>query len=233
MLLALVAGTQRGVRYNSRVNLLTASPWVVPGGVTQLSLNAAALGGAAGNDLETTNHGGGGGGGGWIRGALATVVPGETLTVTTTGGNLGSRAGIEVTGSTSGTVCYVQEGQSAQAAVTGNILGGGGLGGNAFVAGGAVQDGGNPGASSGASGSAGNASTSNGIVAGGGGGGNGGTISPTGVGGTGGSSSGYAGGSTGLRWGNGGGGMNLGSTQLTSSTVSSAGVAYAFADYTA
>ena len=190
--------------------------FVVPPGVTSITVQAWGAGGGGGEQSPNTADAGGGGGGGGYAGGVMTVTPLSTITITVGGGGLGATAA--GTNGAAGTSTIVTNGTSTITATPGqggtsvNGGGAGGAGGSASFAGSVASQvtrtggagaaaqntandggGGGGGAGSGANGA--NATTS----AGGGGG--------TGSGGAGGAgSNGNAAGGNGNNYGGGGGG---------------------------
>ncbi|MBX3731532.1 MAG: DUF11 domain-containing protein [Verrucomicrobiae bacterium] len=77
-----------------------STPWVVPAGVTLVTVKAWGAGGGGGGGGGTSGRTGGAGGGGGFAQANISVTPGESLTVGVGGGG---SAGTHVTSSTSGT----------------------------------------------------------------------------------------------------------------------------------
>lgn len=172
MLAAMMAGG--GAVFANSVDLFTAAPWVVPGGVTSLNVFAATAGGGTLVESNGANYGGGGGGGALILGAVVTVTPGETLSVNTvvpgafveytvtgsttgpifiirTGENAGQNISATRNGGNGGTVSWVPTSQSAGIGVLTNVTGGGILVGGGNGGTGGVQPS-TPGTAGGASG---------------------------------------------------------------------------------
>lgn len=167
----------------------TTTSWVVPAGVTSISIKAWGGGGGGGG-----NFGGNGGGGGFV-GATVTVTPGETLNIEVGGGG-GAGTVSSAVGSGGGGGGHTEIRRSAT--VLALAAGGGGGGGRSFAAG--------------AGGAGGAGGGTSGVAGGGTGGGDFGDASAGGSGGAGGdgaSQSGGAGqgaaGGTSCNAGNGGG----------------------------
>ena len=143
---AMMAGG--GQQFANSVDLLSASPWVVPGGVTALNVFAATDGGGTFIESISGNFGGSGGGGALILGAVATVTPSETLSVNIavpgafveytvvgsvtgpiftirTGENAGQNIGAVRNGGNGGSVSWVPTTQSAGIGALVNVTGGG------------------------------------------------------------------------------------------------------------
>jgi hypothetical protein len=142
--------------------------WVVPAGVTSLTIQAWGAGGGGGRN--SSSAGGNGGGGGYAK-EVATVTPGNSLSILV--GSGGSKAAGNLRGGNGGGYSSVTNSTTATLLVK---AGGGGGGGGAR--GGATGgDGGAGGGTSGIAGSAGSGASS-------GGGGNPGTSGTFGTGGT-------------------------------------------------
>ena len=151
-----------------------SSSWIVPTGVTSVTVKAWGAGGGGGNAYAGV--GGSGGGGGFAQGTI-TVTPGETLTVYVGGG--GGAGGATANGGGGGGYSGVYRNSNSSYLIQAGA-GGGGAGGNEYYSGTAGGAGG---------GSSGGAGTQD---YGGGGGGGGGTSSTYGAG----SSCGYGGSGT-------------------------------------
>ena len=65
-----------------RYEFTSSTTWVVPIGLTEISVTACAGGGGGGGYTATTGAGGGGGGGGFVYNYPLTVAPGHTLSIT-------------------------------------------------------------------------------------------------------------------------------------------------------
>jgi hypothetical protein len=203
--------------FANAVNLVTASPWTVPAGVTRVVLRGAFTPGDAGPDIVPGGRGGGGGGSGAIVDCALTVAPGDLFTVTFP---LPGQVQLNVTGSIA-FVCRMEGGANASpSAVTG------GNGGLAFWDG-TNAGGGLGGATAGAAGGAGSTvAIAGGLIIGGGGGGAG--SSTTGGAGGGTTFPGTPGSGV---YGGGGGSLLQGQTRLSPSQVSTIGTGFLRALY--
>ncbi len=101
---------RRAATFANSVDLVAATPWVVPGGVTSLNFFGATQGGGVITESLGASFGGGGGGGALILNGVATVVPGETLTVTTT--VLAAYVQYLVSGSITGPILTIESGRN-------------------------------------------------------------------------------------------------------------------------
>lgn len=101
---------RRAAAFANSVELIAASPWVVPGGVTSLNFFAATQGGGVITESSGASFGGGGGGGALVLNGVATVVPGETLTTTTNA--LPGYVQYVVSGSVTGTILTIDSGRN-------------------------------------------------------------------------------------------------------------------------
>jgi hypothetical protein len=210
---AMMAG---GVTFANAVNLVTASPWTVPAGVTRVVLRGSFTAGDAGPDIVPGGRGGGGGGSGAIVDCALTVAPGDLFTVTFPPDQIQ----LGVTGSIT-FVCRMERGFNASPSAVN-----GGNGGSAFWDGTNVA-GGLGGATAGAAGGAGNTvAIAGGRVIGGGGGGAG--SSTTGGAGGGTTFPGTPGSGV---YGGGGGSLLQGQTRLSPSQVSTIGTGFLTALY--
>jgi len=181
------------------VNLITASPWTVPAGVTAVTVFAARPGGFAGDDTVPGGRGGGGGGGASITGCVVAVTPGDVLDLTFP---LDRQVQLNLNGAF---VARLEAGVNASALTVA-----GGAGGSALW-GATAANGGGAGTTAGAAGSTGDvAFVAGGVIAGGGGGGAGSTTS----GGAGGAGQVPGQAATGV-YGGGGGGVIPGQSRLS------------------
>ncbi len=214
-----IAGNSVGIATTTFSTVTAGTSYVVPSGVTTITVETWGGGGGGG---ASATAGGGGGGGGYAKADIS-VTPGETLTVLVGGGGSGASGG----GGDGGGYSAVKR------ASTFLIQAGGGGGGGMSSAGGTGGAGGGGGGSSGVVGSAGTgAGFGNGGGAGtnaaggaggagtasatdgeagsanqGGGGGNGNNVAGTGGGSAGGTNGGGAAGAPGGASGGGGGGQ--------------------------
>ncbi len=194
----------------------TSGNFVVPPGVTSLTIKAWGAGGGGGEASPNTADAGGGGGGGGYAGGVMTVTAGQTITVVVGSGGLGATTGGN--NGTAGNNTFVTNGTSTVNATgggAGTSVNGGGAGG----AGGTAAFGGS--VSSQVTHTGGNGAAANNFANDGGGGGGGAGDANNGsngnntAGGAGGTASGGAGGagstsnaagSAGTSYGGGGGG---------------------------
>ena len=161
-----------------------SSTFVVPAGVTSITVKAWGGGGAGGNGVTFGNAGGAGGGGGFVQAAVS-VTPGESLTVLV--GNGGTRNTASGNGGNGGGYSAIQRSSTFLVQAGGGGAGGGSSGG-AGGAGGA-GGGGNGTASTIASGAGGGTSSAGGTA---GGAGNGGAAGNSGAANQGGDAGGSA-----------------------------------------
>lgn len=163
-----------GAKYANAVDLLTASPWTVPSGVTTIYINAATQG--AGPYSAVLYSGGGGGGAAIINGTL-TVSPGDVLSYTLTSESAASGYSYSVYKNTTTLLFLISAGQRGQLAGTAGLqyggLGGRILWGAQTISGGSEGNGSTPGGDGQVV-----ALTNGGVGISGGGGGGGGTTSP-------------------------------------------------------
>lgn len=194
----------------------SSGSFVVPPGVTQITVKAWAGGGGGGEASPNTNDAGGGGGGGGYAGGVMTVTPLQTITITvgaggtgaTTGGTNGTAGGSSIV--TNGTSTVTATGGGAGTSADGGGAGGAGgsasfagsvgtqvthTGGNGAAANNTANDGGGGGGGAGDTNNGSNGATTTG--------GAGGTVSG---GGGGAGSTGNAAGGAGSVYGGGGGG---------------------------
>ena len=163
-----------------------SASYVVPSGITSITVKAWGGGGGGGGGGDSTT-GGGGGGAGYVTAAL-TVTPGETLTVYVGGGGTGGNYATSGGGGGGGGYSSLYRGATPLAIAAGGGGGGGGRAGTDVT-----QTGGAGGAGGGTSGVAGSNGGGAGLSTGGAGGtssagGTGGTVSSSGNNGSGGSS---------------------------------------------
>jgi len=168
-----VGGIQGGGKSTYYTN--GSNNFVVPTGVTSITVRAWGAGGGGGSGSGSTGSGGGGGGGGFTK-ATITTTPSETLTVLVGSGGAAS-AGSSRAGSGGG---Y----SAVKRSTTFLVQAGGGGGGGGGIGTGNGGDGGAGGGTNGSAGKAGD--TGSGTGGGGGGGGTGGTNGTAGSAGTGG-----------------------------------------------
>ncbi len=129
--------TVGGTTFNGQVySSQGASTFVVPTGVTSLTVKAWGAGGGGGGASSSTGSGGAGGAGGYVTGTLA-VTPGETLNIYVGGGGDGGTVNTSGAGGGGGGYSSIYRGGTPLAIIAGGGGGGGARSTSAGSAGGA------------------------------------------------------------------------------------------------
>lgn len=213
----MLAAMARGARtqYANRVDLMSAGTWVVPAGVTSVNVFAATRGGTAASLAAWGYGAAAGGGGGAIYDCALTVIPGNTVGLTTN--VLTHVKEFAITDTTAVAVLFLIE--TGWNATGGGILEGG-RGAQVEWRQGGITTAARGAAGSGAGGNGGNGqrvTVAGGSILSGGGGGAPGLLVPQGTGGNGGASDTFAGISGNQPNGGAGGGLIPGQYALANS----------------
>lgn len=212
----MLAAMARGARtqYANRVDLMSAGTWVVPAGVTSVNVFAATRGGTAASLAAWGYGAAAGGGGGAIYNCALTVIPGNTVGLTTN--VLTHVKEFEITDTTAVAVLFLIE--TGWNATGGGILEGGRGAQVEWRQGGTTATRGAAGSGAGGNGGNGQRVTvAGGSILSGGGGGAPGLLVPQGTGGNGGASDTFAGISGNQPNGGAGGGLIPGQYALANS----------------